>query len=30
VPSPLLPLEPGAEEEIKAAIREAGIKKVVI
>ena len=30
VRSPLLPLEPGAEEEIKAAIREAGIKKVVI
>lgn len=30
VRSPLLPLEPGAEEEIKAAIREAGIKKAVI
>ncbi|WP_335897203.1 dihydrodipicolinate synthase family protein, partial [Klebsiella pneumoniae] len=30
VRSPLLPLEPGAEEEIKAAIRAAGIKKAVI
>lgn len=28
VRSPLLPLEPGAEEEIKAAIRAAGISKV--
>ncbi|HED1421307.1 TPA: dihydrodipicolinate synthase family protein [Kluyvera georgiana] len=30
VRSPLLPLEPGAEEEIKAAIREAGIAKVTL
>ncbi len=29
VRSPLLPLEPGAEEEIKAAIRAAGLSKVM-